>query len=282
MRFTITRRVAATGLVTALAAGGSVLGLAGSAQAATASYTCQTLAGPITIPMSLDASALDAAPLPTGFAVPGGLAPVTGSAVLPASLTGAVAFLLPTVTDLGATISGFALSAGGTSIPIQDLKAAPVPLSASDLTLPAAGTVGGFTAPLPGVYDVSLPSSFSMTPITSVAGITLPGSTCNLADAAQAVIGQLTVVKQTSTTAAKVKKAGSSFKAVVTVVRQLGSAATGKVTASVKGKKVATKKLSKKGVASFTLPRSVKGKNVVFSYAGDELTSASKASATAK
>lgn len=273
---TTSRRIALAGIATALAAGTLVGGAAGSADAstATATYNCNTnvdLLGSFPIPMTLDTSVLSNA-LPTGFQVPAGLAPVSGSALLPAVLSGDLQFFK--VLTFGGTIPQFDLLAGDTVIPLQGLSAPDTTLPATgDALIPFTGTIGAFTAPVPGVYDISLPQTFDLQP--SAAGF--PAATCVLDPAANPVIGQLNVVKQTSTTTAKVARKGRKYVATTSVARQLGSTGAGSVTAKLAGKSVGTKTLSSAGTAVFKLPASAKGKKLVVTYAGDTLTQASRA-----
>lgn len=278
---TITRRTTFAGLATVIAAGALVAGTAVGADAATATatYNCDTntLLGSYPIPMTLDTSALSNA-LPTGFEVPGGLVPAGGFATLPAALSGALQYF--GLTTFGGSIPSFDLLAGATTIPLVGLVSPDTTLPLTgDATVPFTGAIGGFTAPVPGVYDIALPQTFDLQPPAATG---FPATTCVLDPSANPVIGQLNVVKQTSATTAKVRKSGRKYVATASVVRQLQGAGAGSVTAKLAGKKVATKTLSSAGTAVFKLPASAKGSKLVISYAGDALTQASRATTKIK
>lgn len=268
-----TRRAAIAGIATALTAGGMVAATGGTAEAASASatYNCNTLIGSFPIPVSLVTDALTSG-VPTGAVVPSDLIPIAGLATLPETLLGALSGL--GLTSLGATISNFNLGAGDTVLPLDGLTAASTAFPGSGaLDLPVTGTLGGFTVPLPGLYDISLPPSFDMLPL----GGLLPSLTCVLDPASNPVIGQLNVLKQTSATNGTVKKAGKKYAARATVVRQLGLPGAGSVTAKLGKRVLATKNLSQAGTASFKLPKSAKGKKLSLIYSGDTVTNGSKA-----
>lgn len=267
-----TRRAAIAGIATALTVGGMVGATGGSAQAAssTATYDCNTLLGSFPIPISLVTDALTSA-VPTGAVVPSDLIPVAGLATLPETLLSALSGL--GLTSLGATISNFNLLAGDTVLPLDGLTAATTNLPGTgSLDLPVTGTLGGFTVPLPGLYDISLPASFDMLPL----GGLLPTITCVLDPSTNPVLGQLNVLKQTSSTSGAVVKAGRKYTARATVVRQLGLPGTGSVTAKLGKKTLASKNLSSAGTAAFKLPKNARGKKLTLVYSGDTLTNGSK------
>lgn len=273
-----TRRAAVAGIATALTVGGLVGASAGSAEAASSSatYNCDTLLGSFPIPVSLVTDALTSA-VPTGAVVPSDLIPVSGLASLPETLLSALSGL--GLTSLGATISGFDLTAGDTVLPLDGLTAATTTLPGTGgLDLPVSGTLGGFTVPLPGLYDISLPASFDMLPLGGLLGTI----TCAIDPASNPVLGQLNVLKQTSSTSGTVVKSGKKYKARATVVRQLGLPGTGSVIAKVGKRTLASKNLSNAGTASFKLPKSARGKKLTLIYSGDTLTNGSKAALRVK
>ena len=271
----MSKRLAATGVATALTAGALVSGTAGPAVAAVsggATYTCTVplLNVPVDIPVTVSSDHLPTAVL-ADFGVPAGLVPVGGTMEITSLLT-LLAAHLPGVSTLGANLPGFSMLMGGTAVPVP--LGAPVgPVNA--LTA-LTGSVGGFKTPASaGSYDLELPGSFDLQP----AGlpIPLPAMPCVLKDGEDAKVGRIEVNKQTSALAAKAVKRGKAVKA--SVVRQDANAATGKVAVFAKGKKVATKALTD-GKATLKLTK-VKGvRKVVVKYLGNRSTQAAKKTVT--
>ena len=184
------RRLATAGLATAVVSGGFLGATAGTAEAATstATYTCSSVLGSFPVPVSLVTDALTGQ-IPTGAVVPSDLIPAAGTFELPSALVSVLDLL--GLGQFGGTISGFDLSAGDLPLPLDGLTAVTSALPGSgSLPLPVNGTIGGFTAPLPGLYDLSLPDTFSFLPLP---GLNLATLTCTLVDGANPVIGQLNV-----------------------------------------------------------------------------------------
>lgn len=271
----VTKRLAITGVVTALAAGTMVAGTASTANAAPASgiYTCQVpLLGPIDFPVSLDAPGLPTT-VPAGLPVPAGLLPVNVVMGAPASVAG----LLTTLGVDGGTSSDFAMLLAGSPVPVSGLNVTSiVPQGDGSALLNASGSNGAFTTPAPGAYDLTLPSAFTLAP--SVAGVPL-GATlpCATKDGADPVsYTTITVVKQTGAISAKavtkVKK-GKKAKVPTTVAGQYGNVPTGKVVAKMGSKTVGTGNLNSAGKTVITMKKMSLGKHKIsLKYLGDLMT----------
>ncbi|NHC23749.1 hypothetical protein G6553_11275 [Nocardioides sp. IC4_145] len=280
----VTKRLAATGLATVLTTGALVAGGAASAGAATpasakaigggATFSCTLpIVGAIDVPLSLSGADLPT-DLLADFEVPAGL-PIVGDLQVSGLL--GLLNLIPGVNQLGANLPGFDLLLGNLPLPLDNLAA---PLGGLSDVAGLAGSLGSFKTPAKaGVYDVKLPSAFSMSPL---ANLPLPIDLlpCEIKDGQNAVVGTVKVNKQSAAMAAKAKKAtikkGKPAKVATAVVRQDGKAATGKVVALVGGKQVASKQLQG-GRATLAVKKLGKGtKKIVVKYLGNASTKTAK------
>ncbi|MCR6031403.1 hypothetical protein GGQ22_08075 [Nocardioides sp. zg-579] len=274
----VTKRLAATGLATALATGAMVAGTAAPASAAvsggaTFSCTLPILNLPVDVPLSLSADALPTDVL-ADFDVPGGLVPVLGELQI-GGLLGLLGNLPLPITELGAGLPGFSMLLGTLPIPLDGLESAVGPLSQ---VAGLAGTVGSFKTPAAGTYDVKLPSSFDLKALGLPGPLEalVPAFPCTIKDGQNPVVGTVKVNKQSAAMNAKalkktVKK-GKPAKVAAAVVRQDGKVATGKVVAILGGKKVASKHLQN-GRATLSVAKLGKGtKKIVVKYLGNGST----------
>ncbi|MCW2766165.1 MAG: hypothetical protein JWO11_2124 [Nocardioides sp.] len=284
----INSRLATAGVATALVAGVMVAGTAGSADAAGTTparglgggttFTCVVpILGSIDLPLVADIPDLPTS-LPTGLPLSG--LPVDVTSTVPSSLLGPLAFL--GLGDIGGSISGFSMLLGGLPLSIDDLSALPVAIPAlGDLPLAATGLTSGGTAKVgaPGVYDLALPTSFNFLPLSSLPlPIPLPelGLPCTIKDPSAAVVGQVTVRKQTSSLAAvaakKTIRKGAVAKVAASVTRELGGKGAGGVQVLDNGKLVTSKNLNG-GNAKFALRHLKLGKHTLtFKYLGNAKT----------
>lgn len=269
----VTKRLAITGVVTALAAGTMVAGTASTANAAPASgiYTCQVpLLGPTDFPVSLDAPGLPTT-VPAGLPVPAGLLPVNVVMGAPASVAG----LLNTLGVTGGNSPDFAMLLAGSPVPVSGLNVMSiVPQGDGSALLNATGSNGAFTTPVPGVYDLTLPAAFTLQP---TGASPLPALPCATKDGADPVsYTTITVVKQTGAISAKavtkVKK-GKKAKVPTTVAGQYGNVPTGKVVAKMGSKTVGTGNLNSVGKTVITMKKMSLGKHkITLKYLGDLMT----------
>jgi hypothetical protein len=281
-------RLAAAGAATALVAGLMVAGTAGSANAVEPSpklglgggttFSCDVpLLGSIDLPLVAGIPSLPAS-LPTEL--PLSSLPVDVTSLVPGSLLGPLSFL--GLGDLGGTISGFSMLLGGLPISVDDLSALPVAIpSLGDLPLAATGLTSAGTAKVgaPGVYDLALPTSFNFLPLSSLPlPIPLPalGLPCTIKDPSTAIVGQVTVRKQTASltalTASRTITKGAAAKVATSVVRELGGKGAGKVQVFDNGKRITSKNLNN-GNARFTLRHLGIGKHTLkFKYLGNDKT----------
>lgn len=254
-------------LATTLLGTGLLLGAAPGAQAADAgaTYRCDTLIGPVDVPVAVDTTALTRR-FPTGAVVPSDLVSVDAVTSLPAALLSLFSGL--GLDGVGVSLTDFVLRAGSTVLPLNGLTAGTTALPASgDLSVPVSGQVGGFTAPAPGRYPIRLPQTFALTPIS---GLGLAPMTCTLPSTESPVIGTFRVDRQASVTRASVR--GGTLK--VTVRRQFGQAARGKVAIRLGSRLVASRTL-RNGAVSVRVPRSWRGRTVTAAYVGESRTASS-------
>jgi Family of unknown function (DUF6801) len=279
------RRLATAGVATALAAGAMVGASSTAANAVTgsANYTCATALGPVSLPVSVGGE-LPATAL-SGWSVPADIVPVSATTTLPATMVGALGSVLH-LTEIGGSMPDFAMllsnaSGDTTAVPIDNLAAplTAIPAIPADLPLQATGAIGNFVTPAAGTYDIKLPQSFNMQPVTAEGAPQLPAFPCTLDEGQNPVVGSIALSKQESTTTGAVKKTSAGYKATAKVVRQLGDAGLGKVVAKVDGKKVGAKALSNKGTVTFALSKLKKGAHTLkLAYKGDSSTKASAVS----
>lgn len=267
-------------LAIALAAGVLVAttGPAATAGSGSTTYTCDFgLLGVLPVPVSTTVP--DLADLPAG-------APVPAGSLDPAFVfdTASIAGVLAVVTSPSAT--GMALGVGDQTVPLQGFAfGAP-----SGTSLPASATSDGFSAPAtPGVYDVTMPDSFTFTGLLpGVPAPTQVSAPC-LTDA-PAPLGTLTVLPGEgpaivpSTTEAKVvkKRIRRGHRAKITVTTVAGiepvtMPAAGEVVVR-KGKRVIGSKVLEDGATTIRTKRFKKpGRyRLTVRYLGDALTEPSK------
>ncbi|WP_435746801.1 hypothetical protein [Nocardioides sp. SYSU DS0663] len=271
----VSKRLAATGVATALATGALVSGTTGTSSAAVsggATYTCTVplLNVPVDVPLSISADALPTEVL-ADFGVPGGLLPVGGGLEV-GGLLGLLS-AVPGVTQLGAKLDGFAMLLGNVPVPVP-LEA---PVGELNPLAAVTGNVGAFKTPAKaGAYDISLPDAFSLVPL----GLPIPldALPCALKDGQDPKVGTVDVTKQSADLrVVRAVKKGKAAKVVAQVVRQDSSKAAGKVAAFVKGTKVASKQL-KAGRANLKVKNLKGASKVVVKYLGNSSTKAAKKS----
>ena len=266
----ITARTAVAGAVTALAAAGLVGVTSVSAQAAdaTGSYDCTALGNPVgTFPLTVSVPLLPPS-APAGMTI----TPLLG---VTAELTVPSALLQLTQTD-GGTVDDFAMTLGSTAIG--------APLTVSSITdngdgtstVTADGVNETFTTPKAGTYDVKLPASFTFQSTSNGT----PGAQVSCSTADPATLASVTLSKQASEIAAKVKRTTKGYNLVATVTNEY-STPTGKVVVKLGTKKIDTKTL-KNGKAVFALPKSAKGKTAKLIYKGDGYTAGKSTSVKIK
>ena len=270
----MTRRIAVSGAATAIAAAGLVGAATTAADAASApnTYTCSNSGLGFTT--DIPATVTGELPVPqywAGAAVPAGLLNISVDAVV----TPEAAALLGNAGVTGARSDDFAFGLGTSAVttPVTGL------FSTTDgvTSWHGTGANDAFTTPTPGVYDISLPTTFVMTLMQgSTDSIPL---TCTLKDATPSTIGSINLLKQSSTTTVtptviKVKK-GKHAVVPVSVANSMG-AASGTVVAKEGSKKLGSKTL-KAGAAKITLDVLKVGKHkVTVSYPGSKSVSASQ------
>lgn len=215
-------------------------------------YTCDF--GPLgTLPVPVTAAVPDLPDSPGGASVPAGsLDP--GFVFDTSSLGGVLALVTsPSVT-------GMALGVGSQQVPLQGFAfGAP-----SGTSLPASATSSAFTAPTaPGVYDVTMPGSFTFTGL--LPGIPAPTEvTAPCVTDAPAVLGTLTVLpagpgaSESTTEATLAKKSilkGKRAKVTATVtLSPIPGPGTGEVVVKKRKKTIGTGMLESGSVTIRTTP----------------------------
>ena len=259
---TVSKRLAATGAASALAAGALVGATATAAEAATATGPddCVGTTGPLgTMPLTVTVPELDffTAPLPAGTPVP----PSTLSALATLEVPAAVAALLQTFNVDGGTVEDFAVTVGGmpATAPLTIDSITPN-LETGGVDMAASGGNELFSLPAAGTHDILLPTSFTFVP--SSGGVALPLEADCSTDA-PASLGTITTIKNDSTTTAKPTKRafekGTAAKIRAKVTDEVDFLApTGKVKAIKGGKTVATGTLNDNGVAVINLGRKLR------------------------
>lgn len=276
MRSSSKNRVAALGMAGALALGTvAAVGAVTPAGAVDTQYNCVTSSG--TLPFAVSTNNPLAGPFVTGEQVPA--QPVSIGVTILASILDALRpSFPPSLTTLSGTIADAPLSVGTQQVMMTGLVAPPttIPPSGQAMTLPIAGSTSAFTAPAPGTYPVSLPSTFSFTP----SFLTTPVP-CTSSTGQQVALGSMTVTKDTSTTKATLKNApidtSDHAKIAVKVRTGQGDPASGKVVAKEGSKTLAKGTLNDYGKKKLTLPLLSKGAHkIVVKYKGNSTTESSK------
>lgn len=278
MRSSNKNRVAALGMAGALALGTvAAVGTITPASAAAAQYNCVTSAG--TLPFAVSTENPLAGPFAAGEDV---AAQAVGINV---TILGSIMDLLrgsgaipPSVTSLSGTIADAPLTVGSQQVMMTGLvaPATPIPGPGTNMTLPIAGSTSPFTAPAPGSYLVSLPSTFNFTP----SFLTTP-VTCTSSTGQPVALGNMTVAKDSSTTKATLKNApvdtSDHAKIAVKVRTGQGDPASGKVVAKEGSKTLAKGTLNDLGKKKLSLPLLSKGAHkIVVKYKGNSTTESSK------
>jgi hypothetical protein len=261
------RRLATAGVATALATGALVGGAASTATAATGSstYTCNfPMIGETQLPVEATIPTISAA-FPT---IPAGLPIDMGSlqATYVFDASPALVQLLPAVSGLGS--SNMTMLLGDNVVSVPDFAfGAPVDAADGHKSIPASGTNGAFSVPGGGVYDLTMPKSFTLTGTSALGPVSVPCTTDS-----PAVLDTLTVVKNDSINSLKAPasvKKGKVAKLVATVAGGVNTA-TGKVVFMDGKKKLGSKSLNDAGRAVFKAKGLKVGKhNISFKYAGD-------------
>ena len=287
MKFnTLPRRVAATGAVTALAAGALVGMTATSASAAgqTINYTCPTALGNLPVTLTTDIPALPTVaslgPYAAGSAVAAGQVP--GGVMNHFVISDATKSTLDSVGTSKISFTSFQGAFGNSAVPaiLPDVTNADMTHdpSTSTWSFDANGNNGAFKNPKAGTWDVFTPAAFSFVATTAAVG-DVP-ITCTADTTAPSYGTQIQVIKNNS-----VLKASSNSpvphgsKAVLKAkVTAPNHKPTGKVTFKDGTKKLGTVKLNAKGLAVLKTKLS-KGKHTIkMSYGGDGYTNKSKRS----
>ena len=261
------RRLATAGVATALATGALVGGAASTATAATghSTYTCNfPIIGETQLPVSATVPDISAGfpAIPAGFPVDMGS--LTAEYVFDASPT--LAGLLPAVTGLGS--SDMSMLLGDTVVSVPDFAfGTPAPADGGHVNIPATGSNGAFQIPGSGVYQLTMPKSFTLTGASAMGPVSVTCTTDS-----PDLLDTLTVVKNDSINSlaapAKVKK-GKAAKLVATVAGGINTA-TGKVVFMDGKKKLGSKSLNDAGKAVFKAKGLKVGKHKIsFKYAGD-------------
>ena len=281
MKFnTLPRRVAATGAVTALAAGALVGLTATAADAAnvTVTYSCPNPAGGDPLAVTLDTDipllpVLGGQSWPAGDAVDENLASVTNH------------FTMPQATK--DVLDGFQVSNIHFADFAGSLGSSKVPAVLSDVAIPGGltdngngtwgfqddGTNGAFYMPAAGSYQVLAPGAFTFTATTPAGGVDV---TCNSVGAPGSYGTTVNVVKNDATVKGSSNtpvKHGAKAVLKAKVTSPVTRKPTGTVTFKQGAKKLGTASL-KKGVATLSLKLSKGTHKIKALYAGDGYTNA--------
>jgi hypothetical protein len=295
-------RLLASGVVSAaLTAGVAAGGLAattGTANAATttavasaagadATYTCTggllgTLTGAPTFELPASFS-LPGLPSELPIGIPVQAQPLVAAITLPRNALVTLGIVLGTA--LQTTVTGLTVQLAGNPVTAQlGTATTSVVSSLGDILVNLDGTLPAFTPDATGSYSVSLPQSFGLG-VTGLLG-SLLGSTCTLKPGTSSTpVATYTVVKKSSSVAAKAKKTtikkGKNAKVTVTVATP-GTTTLGTVSAIENGQTVATQQLFG-GAATFVFKKLKKGVHTLrFVYSGSNFASGSEQSVTLK
>jgi hypothetical protein len=224
----------------------------------------------IDIPTTLVPPALPSN-LPAGLSVPAGLVGFKVSFALPKK----AAKLMDLLGVTGGNSPDFGMLLGTSLVPANALTVDEmVPQDDGSLVMNATGRNGAFTTPAPGVYDITMPTAFTL--VATGASGEVGSIACSTES--PALLSSITVVKQTSLINASSKRVKKGQKATVPVkVTNMSGAATGSVTASLDGRSLGRKTLAA-GAAKFVTAKLGKvGKHkMVLSYGGDALSEGSR------
>ena len=292
MKFTtISRRIAATGAVTAMAAG-ALVGLTGTAATAAPevsnTYGCTTPNG-LAFPVTLKTNALGIEgfeSIGAGATIPAGLLSVTNRATMPAQAAQA----LQSFSVDHVEVPDFAAVFGSENVGVTGMVgyvaniinngdgtvSLDLPMDDPNTEAPEYGLNAAFTTPAAGVYDILMPGGFTINAYAADGTLVAP-ITCSLAEGQTAqALHHITVTKADSTTtgAAKAVPVGNVSKIKITVVG--GHTPTGKVVVKQGSNKLGTATLNDLGKAVFK-HKFPAGKNkVTLSYKGDGYNNPSK------
>lgn len=276
---TITRRVAATGGVAALAAGALVGATTTSAHAdpeVTNEYTCTF--GESQFPVWLDTNALgieNFTSIAAGFSVPAGLLTVTNTFTIPSSVYdqlsgfGVQSVSVPTfagsfgneeiaVDGVSVTVAGMTDNGNGTHSSNDD------DADANGLPDEGNGTNAGFTVPVAGSYSILSPDELTL--VASTAGGALEVPCVIKAGTTPGAYHQITVTKNATTTTGEATKAKfeKGAKAKVAAAVTGGNLLQGdKVLLKMGKKTLDDAKLNKKGQAVLVTKALPVGENTV-------------------
>lgn len=282
MKFTtISRRIAATGAVTAMAAG-ALVGLTGTtanAAEVTTTYTCELASvglGPWDVTVVSNAVGIEGIPgLPAGYEVAAGSLTVTNHFTIPDdayNTLGAYGVENITFPDYAGEFGDQAVGVTGMAAKVSEMTDNGDGTHSFD----SDGVNAAFEAPAAGVHDVLSPSGFNM--VADVPGIGLVPVPCALAEGAtQGVYTTMPVVKNDSTTtgtAAPVTK-GEVSKVKITVAAP-NETPSGKVVVKKGTNKLGTATLNSKGKAVFKHKFPVGKNKVTLIYKGDGYTNGSR------
>lgn len=292
MKFTtISRRIAATGAVTAMAAG-TLVGLGSTAATAapevTNTYGCTTPNG-LAFPVTLKTNALGIEgfeSIGAGASIPPNLLSVTTRASMPAQAAQALqSFSVDhvEVPDFAAVFGAETVGVTGMVGYVADIidngdgtVSLDLPMDDPDTSAFESGLNAAFTTPAAGVYDILMPAGFTINAYAADGTFVAP-ITCTLAEGQTAqALHHITVTKATSTTAgvAKAVPLGDVSKIKITVVG--GRTPTGKVVVKQGSDKLGTATLNDMGKAVFKHKFRAGKNKVTLSYKGDGYNTASK------
>jgi len=272
----MTRRIAVSGVATAIAAGalvGASSTAANAAFEATSTYTCNV--GGNSVPMSLTASVPLLPPTANaGTLIPANLLDVSTVLTIPATVAGQ----LGTAGVTGGSVQDFGMLVGDTLAPAP---LANVAFGAPNLdgSVPATASAKNaqFVLPSAGTYDITLPKAFTFTPMTAAGPLpfTVPCTT-----EAPAKLSSVVLAKNGSTTdataPAQIRKGTvAKVTSVVSSINDGTPAPTGKIVAKLGTKTVGTGTV-KAGKAVMKIAKLPVGKDKLkIKYLGDAYTAPS-------
>ena len=279
----MTRRIAVSGVATAIAAGALVGASSTAANAAwgTNDYACVVpLVGAQTFSMKVDVPLLDSVPA-LAAGVPfneGDLDVFNGGTPVVNLAIGIPATVAPTVDGLGVTgldSADLGLGFGPGSVPMKRFALGEfTDGDAGSRVMHATATNGAFSTPRAGAYDITMPKAFTMVLHTTNAG-DVP-ITCSTDT--PATIKHFTITKNGSSTVAKAPTKvtrGTPAKVSTLVSSVFGPVPTGKVVAKLGSKTVGTGTLSA-GKAVMKVAKLPVGKDTLkIKYLGDGFTAPS-------
>jgi hypothetical protein len=279
----MTRRIAVSGVATAIAAGalvGAASTAANAAIVADGTYTCDVAGTPAQLPVHVEVPLLPGS-ANAGTMIPAGLLQATTTVGIPAE----TAAVLQSYHVTGGTIDDFGMLVGTSKAPAPLTFTSFTPgTEAGSLVTSTLGVNQVFSLPKAGTYDITLPTAFTFMPTTDSGPLGVPVSCTS---AAPAKMASIRIDKNTTTMSAKAPtsiKKGSAAKVVTTLASNNAGTPvpTGKVVAKLGTKTVGTGTLSN-GRAVLKLVKLPVGKDKVsVKYAGDGFTAANKVPVTIK